>query len=114
MTGFTEADFLRVVVPFLAGLVLGVWLKKPVEGVFTLAAIVAVGWGWVHQEEAVRLLEDFNAKLQLWLAYGIKEATLWVSEVLSGRVDPLGVLAFVKAIEPKWVFFAGFLGGVRA
>lgn len=114
MTGFTEADFLRVVVPFLAGLVLGVWLKKPVEGVLTLAAIVAVGWGWVHQEEAERLLEDLNAKLQLWLAYGIKEATLWVSEVLSGRVDPLGVLAFVKAIEPKWVFLAGFLGGFRA
>ncbi len=110
MTGFTEADFLRVVVPFLAGLVLGVWLKKPVEGVLTLAAIVAVGWGWVHQEEAERLLEGLNAKL----AYGIKEATLWVSEVLSGRADPLGVLAFVKAIEPKWAFLAGFLGGLRA
>lgn len=114
MTGFTEADFIRLVVPFLAGMVLGVWLKKPVEAGLTLAAIAAVVWGWFHQEEVERLLSDLNTKLQLWLAYGIREATVWVEGVLSGRVDPFAVLAFVKTLEPKWVFLAGFLGGLRA
>ena len=114
MTGFTEADFIRLAVPFLAGMTFGVWLKRPVEGALTLAAIVAVVWGWFHQEEVERLLNDLNAKLQLWLAYGFKEVTVWVEGVLNGRVDPFAVLAFVKTIEPKWVFLAGFLGGLRA
>lgn len=110
MTVFTQADFAQVVVPFLAGLVLGVWLKRPVEALLTLGAIVGVGWGWFHQEEVKRLLRE----LEPWIAYGVREATVWLGEVLSGRVDPSGVLVFVKALEPKWLFLAGFLGGLRA
>ena len=46
MTGFTEADFIRLVVPFLAGMTIGAWLKKPVEAVLTLVAIVALARVW--------------------------------------------------------------------
>jgi len=110
----TEADFFRLVLPFLAGLVLGVWLKKPVEFLLTLG-VVGVGiWGFFHQEEAEHLLTDLTTKGVLWLEYGVREATVWASGVLSGRVDPWGLLAWLKTVESKWLFVAGFLGGLRA
>jgi len=108
--------YLSLVLPFLAGLALGSALKRPLEGVLTVALLGVGVWGYLHPEAFRAWVDGLVREGSAWLRYGIEQGVFWLGE--ASRTHPLALLqnleVWVRNLGAEKLFLLGFIGGLRA
>lgn len=107
-------DLLRLGVPFLLGLVVGGYLRRPVQVLLTVGGVLLAGYVWLYPEAGSALLNRAMAEAERGIHLFTRWA-VWALGEVTARPEVLVVWAetLVKSVPPMWAFWAGFLGGVR-